>query len=160
MSILTGNDPETFAAVFLALFAAHKLGDYWVQTHAQACGKGAPGWDGRMACARHVATLTATKVIFLAGAWVVLALPLSPIPVGGALLADAASHYWADRRSTLARLAERLGKGELYHLGTPREGHDDAPHLGTGAHALDQSWHIGWLFIASLIASLGTGVAS
>jgi hypothetical protein len=85
----------------------------------------------------------------------VLNLHLHPVALVAALLVDAVSHYWADRRVTLARLAERIGKGEFYRLGAPREGHDDAPHLGTGAYALDQSWHIAWLFIAALIACLG-----
>ncbi|MER7268917.1 hypothetical protein ABT344_11500 [Micromonospora carbonacea] len=38
-------------------------------------------------------------------------------------------------------------------LGTPRPGHDDNPSLGTGAYALDQSWHIGWLFVAALFCA-------
>jgi hypothetical protein len=38
-------------------------------------------------------------------------------------------------------------------MGIPRPGTDDAAHLGTGAYALDQSWHVGWLFIAALITT-------
>jgi hypothetical protein len=103
-----------------------------------------------MACARHVATLAVTKAIGLAA--VVLALAL-----------DALSHYWADRRSTLAWLADWLdrtvspGKADFFRLGGPRPGRDDAPHLGTGAYALDQSWHIGFVFLAALTASVGAG---
>lgn len=63
---------------------------------------------------------------------------------------DAISHYWADRRSTLARLADRLGKGELYALGDGA-----AAPAGTGAYALDQSWHHAWLYIAALIIAGG-----
>jgi hypothetical protein len=55
----------------------------------------------------------------------------------------------------MAGLAPRLGKGEFYWMGSPRPGHDDAPHPGTGADALDQSWHVGWLFVAALIATIG-----
>lgn len=71
---------------------------------------------------------------------------------------DAATHYWADRRTTLKRLADRCGKAEFYSLGTPTHaGHpvtakgEYAPTLGTGAYALEQSWHILWLFVAALL---------
>lgn len=145
----------TFAAVFAALFAAHSVGDHWVQTHHQACGKGAPGWGGRIACARHVATLTATKAAALAALMLSAGLALNPWAAALGLAVDAVSHYWADRRTTLAALAERLGKRGFYELGAPRPDRDDAPHLGTGAYALDQSWHIGWLFVTALIIAGG-----
>jgi hypothetical protein len=147
-----------FAAVFAALYAAHEVGDHWIQTPRQASGKGAAGWAGRWPCARHVAVLAAVKAAALGAMVTVTGLHLRPVAVVAALAADGASHYWADRRVTLQRLAAWLGrtlipgKGEFWHLGAPRPGHDDAPHLGTGAYALDQSWHIGWLFTAALIA--------
>ncbi|MEU8201525.1 DUF3307 domain-containing protein [Streptosporangium sp. NPDC049046] len=141
----------TFAAVFAALYAAHSVGDHWVQTHGQACAKGAPTTAGRLACIRHVATLTATKTAALAALALVTGLALSPPTLLAGLAVDAISHYWADRRTTLARLADRLGKRGFYELGVPRPGTTDAPHLGTGAYALDQSWHIGFLFVAALI---------
>ena len=144
-----------FAAAFAALFAAHSFGDHWVQTHTQACGKGARTAAGVRACLAHVATLTLTKGAALLAMELVTGLRLSIVAVLIALLVDAASHYWADRRYTLARLADRLGKGGFYRMGAPRPGTDDAPHLGTGAYALDQSWHIGWLFIAALIIAGG-----
>jgi len=144
----------TFAAVFAALYAAHSFGDYWIQTHHQACTKGAPGRVGRLACARHVATLTVTKISALSALVLFVGVPISPIAMAMGLAVDAASHYWADRRVTLARLAERVGKGDFYQLGQPRDGHNDAVHLGTGAHALDQSWHVAWLFITALIISI------
>jgi hypothetical protein len=59
-----------FAAVFIALYVAHSVGDHWVQTSHQSAHKGRPGWVGRLADARHVATLTATKVaVLLPVAW-------------------------------------------------------------------------------------------
>ncbi|MEU9832732.1 transcriptional regulator [Streptosporangium sp. NPDC048047] len=145
------TDLAAFAAVFAALFAARSVGDHWVQTHHQACAKGAPTAAGRLACAGHVLTLTVTKAAFLLAVQLVTGLQLALVAVYVGLAVDAASHYWADRRVTLAALAERLGKGGFYRLGTPRPGTDDAPHLGTGAYALDQSWHIGWLFVTALI---------
>ncbi|MFD8562143.1 DUF3307 domain-containing protein [Streptosporangium canum] len=147
------TDLATFAAVFAALFAAHSVGDHWVQTHHQACAKGAPTAAGRLACLRHVATLTTTKAAALAVLILATGLTLHPAAFLAGLAVDALSHYWADRRITLARLADAIGKGDFYRMGAPRPGHDDAPHLGTGAYALDQSWHIGWLFIAALIIS-------
>ena len=151
---MTGADtPAVFAAVFSALYAAHTVGDHWVQTSAQAAAKGTRDAAGRWACTRHVATLTATKAAFLAAAVLTLGLPITPAAVAAGLAVDAGSHWWADRRHTLAALATRCRLAGLYTLGAPRPGHDDNPSLGTGAYALDQSWHIGWLFLAALIVA-------
>lgn len=155
------GQPGAFAAVFVALYAAHMVGDHWVQTGFQAAVKDARDFVGRRACAAHVATLTATKLAFVAAVALVLGLPWHPAWLAAGLAADAASHYWADRRYTLAWLAaaaERAGingKAVFYRLGAPRPGRDDNPSLGTGAYALDQSWHIGWLFVAALIITAG-----
>ncbi|WP_026415432.1 hypothetical protein [Actinomadura oligospora] len=117
----------SFACVFIALYAAHELGDYWLQTHGQACGKGALGWAGRLACARHVATLTATKTVFVVLAALARLLGRTVVP----------------------------GKGEFVTVGAPRPGHNDNPSLGTGAAVLDQSFHKVCLFGAALLISLG-----
>jgi hypothetical protein len=156
-----GADPATFAALFAALYAAHQVGDHWVQTQHQATAKAARGWAGRLACARHVATLTATKAAAVALVAAVVGLAVHPAYVAAGLAIDAASHYWADRRTTLAALAAWMGrtlspgKADFFYLGAPRPGRDDAPHLGTGAYALDQSWHVGWLLVAALVAAMG-----
>ncbi|MCX5260407.1 DUF3307 domain-containing protein [Streptomyces canus] len=140
-----------FAAVFVALYVAHSVGDHWVQTSHQSAHKGRPGWVGRLADARHVATLTATKVaVLLPVAWL-LDLRLSVLGIVAGLGIDAVTHWWADRRSTLAWLAKVTGKGEFYRLGAPRAGRDDNPHIGTGAYALDQSFHHLWLLVAALV---------
>lgn len=147
-----------FAAVYAALHVAHSVGDHWVQTRCQTMHKGEPGWAGRLACARHVATLTLTKGLLLAPVVLLLDLPVTAAGLAIGLGLDAGSHYWADRRTTLARLAALVGKGEMHALGTAQ--HPAAPvtaegtpaaHLGTGAYALDQSWHMLWLGIAALI---------
>jgi len=144
--------------IFAALFAAHNVGDYWVQTARQAAGKGAPGRSGRMACGRHVATMTACKALSL-GVLHASGRRISWRRASAALAADAASHYWADRRTTLAALAGRLdatvspGKGEFYRLGAPRPGRDDNPCLGTGAALLDQAFHVAWLWAAAIAAA-------
>lgn len=153
---MNGSAAATFAAVFAALYAAHVVGDHWVQTGRQATCKGSRDHTGRAACAGHVLTLTATKLVFISAAVLVLDLPWSAGWLTTGLVVDAVSHYWADRRFTLAAFAGRLGKASFYALGTPRPGRDDNPSLGTGAYALDQSWHIGWLFAAALIIAGGT----
>ncbi|MEJ8654925.1 transcriptional regulator [Streptomyces sp. MS1.AVA.3] len=148
----------TFAAVFIALYIAHSVGDHWVQSSCQAATKGLPGWTGRAACARHILSLTATKAVVLAPVALLLDLPLTMAGLLLGLGLDAASHYWADRRTTLARLAQTCGKAEFYSLGTPShpahpataEG-TYAPTLGTGAYALDQSFHHLFLGVAALL---------
>ncbi|MBB5117803.1 hypothetical protein AF335_04585 [Streptomyces eurocidicus] len=151
-------DAAMFAAVFVALFVGHSVGDHWVQSSHQSATKGKPGWTGRLADARHVATLTATKLALLLPAAVVLGLHLSLAGLVAGLGLDALTHWWADRRTTLARLAQLTGKAEFYSLGTAAhpahpataEG-GPAAHLGTGAYALDQSFHHLWLLIAALV---------
>ncbi|MFE5811381.1 transcriptional regulator [Streptomyces sp. NPDC056491] len=155
----------TFAAVFVTLWVAHSVGDHWVQTSVQSADKGQHDRNpsqsshvGRLACTRHVIGLTLTKVLLLALAAVVLELPLTIAGVTAGLALDAASHWWADRRSSLAWLAKVTGKTEFYNLGTgahpfhpvTAEG-KPAGHLGTGAYALDQSFHVFFLFLAALL---------
>ncbi|MDF4254710.1 transcriptional regulator [Streptomyces sp. WMMB303] len=147
---MTDTSPAAvFAAVFVALYIGHSLGDHWVQSSCQAASKGQPGWKGRLACARHVLGLTATKGAVLAPVVLALELPLAPVGLVVGLSLDAASHYWADRRTTLARLASRCGTPD--HPAAPATAAGKpAAHLGTGAYALDQSWHTLWLGITAL----------
>lgn len=148
---MTAVTAGTFAAVFVALYVAHSVGDHWVQTSHQSAHKGRPGWVGRLADTRHVATLTLTKLAVLLPVVWLMDLRVSVLGIVAGLTVDAVTHWWADRRSTLARLAEVLGLGGFYRLGAPRAGHDDNPHIGTGAYALDQSFHHLWLLVAALI---------
>ncbi|WP_030439847.1 DUF3307 domain-containing protein [Actinoplanes subtropicus] len=142
--------PAVFAAVFVALYVAHQVADHWVQTDHQACTKGAPGWPGRIACAAHVASYTATALVALAALRYTLHVPLDPWRVAAGLTVSAVTHYIADRRSPLRWLAERLGAARFYQLGACRDS-GDKPCLGTGAYALDQSFHYAWLFVAALV---------
>jgi hypothetical protein len=119
-----------FAAVSAAYAAGHWAGDYWVQTHRQACAKSGPGWAGRRACAVHVATYTLTLAACLAVAGWRLGLPLSPGWTAAGLGVSAVTHYAADRRRQLRWLA-------------------------TGAAHLDQAWHWWWLFAAAPITTGG-----
>lgn len=148
---------SVLSVAFAALYAAHQVGDHWLQTPAQASNKGGRGWAARTACARHVAVLAAAKALALWAAFSVAGLPVHLLWWAAGLGVDAASHYWADRRTTLRALAGLFGPAKLafFDLGSPRPGRDDNPSLGTGAYALDQSWHVLFLFVASLILAGG-----
>lgn len=141
------------AATYGTLHAAHLVADHWIQTDAQALTKGAPGWPGRIACAAHVGTylltgLVALGLLAVASGW---RPDLTALAIGMAV--NGVTHYWADRRTTLAWLAALLPTTRRFWMvGAPRPDHPgDRPCLGTGAYHLDQSWHIGWLFISALI---------
>ncbi len=140
-----------FPTVFAALTAAAAVADHWVQTTPQATDKGQPGWRGRRACAAHVATFTAAQAATLAVVCAVTGTRPRLSRVAAGLTVSAASHYIADRRGPLKRIATLVGREPLYQLGQPRPGRDDNPTLGTGAYALDQSWHTLWHLIAALI---------
>lgn len=146
---------STFAAVLSGLLVAHQVADHIVQTDHQDGTKGAPGREGRVACAKHVATYTATTAGTVAVLNRTLGLGIHP----GALLAgqaiSAATHYIADRRTPIARLAAISPIAGFYQLGAPRPGRDDNPTLGTGAYAIDQAWHASWLGVAALVTALG-----
>ncbi len=148
------TDIGTFAGVAVGLLIAHQVGDFWVQTHHQAMAKGLRGTTGRVACAKHVASYTAVTALTVLALWGVFQLDLSWTGFVVGQLVSAVTHYWADRRFTLARLAALLGKTQFYVLGAPRAGRDDNPTLGTGAYALDQSWHCGWLGIAAFLTAV------
>ncbi|MEU6965056.1 DUF3307 domain-containing protein [Streptomyces chrestomyceticus] len=147
----------TFAAVFVALYIGHLLGDHVVQSSAQAEAKGAQGWLGRLACARHVLTLTVTKSGILGA--VVLTLHL-PVTIPGLLLGtavDAASHYWADRRIMLLASVRAIRRGSYLDYATvvrkPGKA-EDAFGPGTAAFEIDQTWHVLWLGIAALLIAV------
>ena len=132
-----------FAAVFVALWVGHHFADHWVQTDGQAARKGRRDWVGRRACAAHVYWLTATQVFALVALqFATGSVVATPWQLLTGLALNAATHYWIDRRFTLAALCERLGKGGFYRSGSG---------LGTGAYALDQSAHLAVLFVVALV---------
>ena len=172
----TTSPAATFAAVAVALVVAHQVADHWVQSSHQAAHKGKPGWEGRLACLEHVASYTLVTTLATLAVWLLLDLPLTLPGVALGQAISAVTHYWADRRTTLQRLAERLRLGGFYRLGSPRpalvavvdqDGNPaydadgqpvvipvDGGTLGTGAYALDQSWHWLWLGVAALVTVL------
>lgn len=144
-----------FAAAFASLFAAHELADHWLQTNSQALGKGLPGRPGRLACARHAAVLTTVLALALAVTAAATGARFSLPWTALALALNGVAHYWADRRSTLAAFAERVGKGAFWRLGTSRDGNGHAC-LGTGAYVMDQSFHVFWLLVTALVIAAGS----
>ncbi|MEU8210002.1 helix-turn-helix transcriptional regulator [Micromonospora sp. NPDC049044] len=138
----TGTRAATFAAVFVALYVAHQVADHWVQTQHQADCKGQPGWPGRIACAAHVVTYTLTALLALVFVIAGTGLRLDAWGVAIGLMISAVSHYIADRRTPLRRLADALGKNPAWL------------ERGGGLYALDQSWHVGFLFVAALFCAV------
>lgn len=161
---------EIFAGAAMALYAAHHVGDYWVQTHHQALRKGDAGARGRRECLAHVLSYVATQAAFLAALALVADWHAGVWQSLLALTISGVTHYAADRREhgALFWLVRRMPwKRDFLELGQPRyafaadyddhtRGHAmDMPQLATGAWALDQAWHIFWgVFVAALVLSL------
>jgi len=127
------------AATAATLHAAHQVADHWVQTQRQADHKGNPGWYGRWQCAAHVATYTATAVVALAALAAVTGWRPGLWPTVAGLTVSAVTHYVADRRAPLMRLAALMRKSRAWL------------ERGGGMYALDQSWHVGWLWVSALV---------
>lgn len=153
---------EMFAAAFAALYAAHHVGDYWIQTDHQARHKGEAGAVGRVNCATHVLTYVSTQALTLGVMWLALGYRNETdrfwVGVFLALTVSGVMHYLADRREhglmfwLIRKMEPGWGKATFAKLGAPRAGRDDNPGLGTGAWALDQSWHLATsVFVPALI---------
>lgn len=136
-----------FATAFAAYAAGHQVADYWIQTPGQSARKALPGQPGRRACLAHVTTYTVTLAVLLALAAGVLAVPVSPRWAAAGLAVNAVTHYFADRRAPLRKLAALIpGKAGFWDAGKG---------LASGAAHLDQSWHWLWIFAAALITAGG-----
>lgn len=145
---MTEQGPVLFAAAFAAFYAAHHVGDYWVQHDDDAQHKGDAGWAGAKHCLVHVLTYVATQCGFLA----LLGLVGFAAPIWSgiaALVVSGVAHYAADRREhglmfKLARLMP--GKANFLRFAQGER------TLATGAWALDQSWHIATsVFVPALL---------
>jgi hypothetical protein len=141
-----------FAAAYALLTASHELADHWVQIDAQAVTKGKPGREGAVACAKHVATYTATQSLALLVGQRALGLRLTPGRAAAALAVSAVTHYVADRQGGhwrdeqprgVVRLAAATG-----HAGWLQRD----PNAG---YLMDQSWHKAWITVAALVAATG-----
>jgi hypothetical protein len=143
-----------FAAVYAALTASHEVADYWVQQDADAVAKGRPGPEGRAACARHVASYTATQAVALWAADRRLGLGLDWRRTVAGLAVSAVTHYAADRSG--GRWLEDGPSTRMVRFAR-RAGH--APWLAKDPGAgplMDQAWHKGWIAIAAAVAAGGS----
>jgi hypothetical protein len=136
--------PETavFAAAFIALFGAHHLADYPLQTDHLAAHKADQDVRGWIANQVHAATHTAVAAVLLVLAAAVLALPL---PLAGTIAALAwvhLSHSAIDRRRGIAWWMEHTGQRSF------RE-HGGAAHVDQAAHIA-----LGLIPAAALLAAL------
>ncbi|MFD7901049.1 hypothetical protein ACFV4G_02285 [Kitasatospora sp. NPDC059747] len=141
---MTTSRAARFTAVYALLRSAADVADHWIQSDHQATTKGESGAAGRRACAAHVASYTATQTALVLGGARLLGVRLRPGPVAAALVLSAVTHYVADRREPLRRLADATGKSAFVRL---------ADHGMNGAYCLDQAWHHAFETCAALIAS-------
>jgi hypothetical protein len=141
-----------FAAAYAVLTASHEVADHWVQVDSQATVKGDPGPAGAKACAKHVATYTATQALALLAADRLLGLGLSPRRAAAALAVSAVTHYVADRQGNHWRDEHPRGVVQLAAVTGHRGWLTRDPGAG---YLLDQSWHKGWIAVAAMVAAGG-----
>ncbi len=153
---MTRNSTIRGLALFAALQATfadvHPVCDQWLQSSADAMGKGMPGRAGAKHCARHVGTYTAGQAAAALAVTRVLGfrVPMPAFLAGVAI--NTATHYVIDRREPLKRAARRLGKGGYLDRATVQrcEGVVDQGGPGTALMELDQSAHRLFGVLASL----------
>jgi hypothetical protein len=131
----------TFAAAFVALYAAHMVGDHVLQTDRQARGKAADkGWAAPMA--GHLATYLAAQFLALFAVAHIAPFPATNLGVACGLGFSAATHGLIDRRWPVRWLLEHTGSRDFARL---------TSNGLNGMYLCDQSLHIGCLFAAALI---------
>jgi len=146
---------ERFAASYAVLTAAHEVGDYWAQQDKDAVAKGRPGQEGRLACARHVASYTAVQAIALIAANRVLGLRLNWRRAAAGLAVSAVTHYAADRSAGHWQEPEPEPSTRLVRL-AHRKGSAGWLQRDPGAGPLlDQAWHKGWIAVAAATVAGG-----
>jgi Protein of unknown function (DUF3307) len=146
----------TAAIAFGAQLAGHYIGDQWIQTNGQACKKALDGPERRAVamwhCAKHVITWAATVTAFLSGAGLWLHLPLKPGWLAAGIAVNVITHFIADLRTPLIWIGQLLGRGSyIEHSQVMRPDGAQKTGPGTAIFHLDQSWHIAWLLVASLL---------
>lgn len=111
-----------FAAIAIALWVGHQVGDHWVQSDADAQGKGRPGQEGQLHCMAHVSSYLFTQLICVALV-ILVGATISGWGLLAGIVVSGVTHYIADRRTPLIKLAETIpGKSNFVRLGMPREG--------------------------------------
>jgi hypothetical protein len=130
----------TFAAVFVAMFAAHHLGDHVLQTDFQAANKALPGWRGWAAMAGHLLSYHAAMVAALLALHLVDA-PLTVTGCTAGIAFSAITHGLLDRRWLVRWVLEHTGSRAFAASTTPLH----------GGYLADQSLHVAALFVAALL---------
>lgn len=142
-----------FAATYAVLTASHEVADFWVQRDKEAVAKGGHGAEGRAACARHVASYTATQAVALLAADRALRLGLDWRRAAAGLAVSAVTHYVADRSG--GRWREDGPSTRLVRFAR-KTGHTGWLERDPGAGPLlDQAWHKGWIAVAAAVAGGG-----
>jgi hypothetical protein len=131
-----------FAAVFVALYVGHSVGDHIAQTDRQAAGKAAAGWLGVRAMAGHLSGYHLCIALCLA-ALLVIDVPLQPGGVLAGLSFSAASHGFIDRRWPVRALLRRVSPASAAGPTAPQR-----------LYQVDQSLHLGCLFVSALLIVL------
>lgn len=140
-------------AAYAALTASHEVADYWGQRDAEAVAKGGHGAEGRAACARHVASYTATQALALLAADRVLRLDLDWRRAAAGLAVSAVTHYVVDRSG--GRWREDGPSTRLVRFARAT-GHTKWLERDPGAGPLmDQAWHKGWIAVAAVVSGGG-----
>lgn len=149
-----------FAANFAALYVAHQWADHIGQNGDDAMHKQDPGPEGAAACARHVASYTATTAAVTALVNHGLGIRVSwwgwlvgqAVSAGTHYLADRGMHEGAPFRAVL-RLTRKEGFAD--HCGVVRDdtGETRLTGPGTGRYAIDQAWHTAWLGVAAYLTA-------
>lgn len=132
----------TVGTVAITLYGVHGAADHWIQTHHQAQTKGRRDNGGKWACLKHVSSYTATCTAAVVAVVALIGLPLSAAGVAAGAVVNGGSHYWADRRYTLAWLARVTGHADFWAMGTG---------TGSGAYAMDQSYHKLFLLVTAVV---------
>lgn len=134
---------DLFAAVFVALYVGHMVGDHVVQTDWQAANKAKP--LGYVALFAHVSTYVLTQSVALVLLMLVTGAPPRGYAVALGLLFSGATHAFIDRRWPVKWLMVRTGS----------EPFSRTEH---GLYLVDQTLHIAFLFAAALlIVGIGGG---
>jgi hypothetical protein len=130
----------TFAAVFIALYVGHQLGDHIAQTDATADAKSQPGWAGWRAIGVHVFTYHLCVVAALA-ALLLIHVPLTWPGCAAGVGFSAVTHGFIDRRWPVRVLLEKTGSARFAAMTTPI----------CGSYVSDQALHVAALFVSALL---------
>lgn len=139
------------AAVYVALFAGHQLGDYPIQRDTDAQAKGHPADDllaagvpwhtGLTSVARHVGSYVACQALALA--LVAMVAPLTWPGAWTALVISGATHAVIDRRWIVRAIIARKG---------------GCAHWPGAAASIDQALHFAAMLVAAIAAARVTTV--